>query len=137
MGINDWISVYAPLLSGLRRGKLAQYLGRTLPVPPVPEVRLTRIDALELWDAHRTSIVLVIFAVLVTVRVFLHASDQRGGLVALPKIYGEREPEIAPEEAESQTGTDEETESLPDESSMTTSAGGSKGSRQGLRRRAG
>ena len=98
---------------------------------------LTKIDALELWDAHRTPIVLVIFAVLVALRLYFHASDQRGGLVALPKIYGGEPSTVEAEGPEPPSDTDDETESVPEEGAMTTSAGDSKGSRQGLRRRAG
>lgn len=100
--------------------------------------RLTRIDALELWDAHRTPIILAVFALLVAARVYLHANDRRGELVALPKIYGEREPPMAESvEAESPITTDEETDSLLEDETTATGQGATRGSRQGLRKRAG
>ena len=44
-------------------------------------------DARELWHTYRTPIILAVFFALVTLRVYLHATDRPENLVAIPKLY--------------------------------------------------
>lgn len=49
-------------------------------------------DLVELWHAHRTPLILCAFAILVSIRVYLHRYEEKEELIVLPKIYKEHAP---------------------------------------------
>lgn len=53
------------------------------------------IDLVEVWHIHRTTIILASLFLLAGLRIFLHTTEKREPLAALPKIYNQEKPKTS------------------------------------------
>jgi tRNA wybutosine-synthesizing protein 1 len=93
---------------------------------------IAHIDVLELWHGHRILVILVALFLLSLLRIYLHTTEKRQGLVALPQTY-EKVPQHTSDSADEKLTT--EIKGRDPETPISSGPGiAKKGSQQGPKR---